>query len=110
MTKGIHKIKVMYAKIDRIIYGKLEIRVNRQSKREKHFLPRINKIEDIQINTEDDNDYNIWRKDKKGKKGGVMIIIKSRIKMVYVEFSKEKGEPTSAQIIVYGEMQKIVVA
>ena len=55
--------------------------------------------------------YNIWRKDRKGKKGGgVMIMIKSKIKVTKVEYGKGKAEVISAQIMANnGETQKIVV-
>ena len=41
---------------------------------------------------ENNNNYNIWRKDRKGKQGrGVMVMIKSRLKVVNVEYEKGKA-------------------
>ena len=75
-------------------------RVNRLSKGEEtiNCMPSRNKTEDIQTNIENDN-YNIWRKDRKGKKGdGVMIMIESKIYVINVEYGKGKEELISAQI------------
>ena len=48
-------------------------------------------------------------KTKKG--GGVMLMIKSKIKVINVEYGKGKAELISAQINTrYGESQKIIVA
>ena len=47
--------------------------------------------------------------DKRG--GGVMLMIKSRIKVINVEYGKGKAELISAQIKTrYGENQKIILA
>ena len=61
---------------------------------------------DIQTPIENNN-YDIWRKDRKGKNGGVVLMIKSMIKDINVEHGKEKPELISAQIKrKYGENQK----
>ena len=54
----------------------------------------------------------IWRKDRKDKKGGgVMLMIKSKIKVRNVEYAKGKAALISAQIKTRcGESQNIVVA
>ena len=66
---------------------------------------------DIQTNIDNDN-YNIWRKDRKDKKGGgVMLMITSKIQVKNVENGKGKAELIIPQIKTkYGERQKIVVA
>ena len=67
-----------------------------------------NKI--IHIYIENNNNYNIWRKDIKSKKG-VMIMINSRIKVINVEYEKGKTELTSAHIMIRcEETLKIAVA
>ena len=53
------------------------------------YLAEINLCEDIQTNIENNNNCNIWRKNKEGKiKEVVMIMIQSRIKVINEEYRK----------------------
>ena len=104
-------MKVMYTNIDGIISRKLELADLKEKKPEIVCLTQTKLCEEIQTNIENDN-YNTWRKDRKNKKGGgVMLMIKSKIKVKNVEQGKGKAKLISAQINTrYGESQKIVVA
>ena len=109
VTKGSDEIKVMYTNIDGLT-RKLElIDYLKEKKPEIVCLAETKLCEEIQTNIENDN-YNIWRKeDKKGD--GVMLMIKSKIKVKNVEYGKGKAEVISVQIKTrYGESQNIVVA
>lgn len=56
--------------------------------------------EDINIKLEEKESYNMWRKERMGKKGGrVMIMIRSIIKVMKVGYSKGKVELISMQIM-----------
>merc|ERR1711980_60312 len=70
-----------------------------------------NLSDDIQVKIDDDT-YNVWRKDRKARKGGgVMILMRSNIKVTKVEYGKGKAEVLSVQIKeMNGETHKIVVA
>ena len=112
VTKRSDEIKVMYTNIDGIISRKLElVDYLREKKPQIVCLTQTKLCEEIQTNIENDN-YNIWRKDRKDKKGGgVMPMIKSKIKVINVEYGKGKTELISANINTRcGESQKIVVA
>ena len=94
--------------IDGIISRKLElIDYLKEKKPEIVCLAETIPCEEIQNNIENDN-YNIWRKDRKDKKGGgMMLMIKSKMKVKNVEYEKGKAELISAQIKTrYGESQK----
>ena len=72
-TKGSDELKVMYTNIDGIITRKLELVDYLQEKKpEIVCLTETKLCEEIQTNIENNN-YNIWRKDKKDKKGGGLI-------------------------------------
>ena len=62
---------------------------------------------DIQIKIENNDNHNmIWKKDSK-RKISVMILIKSRIKVINVEYGKGKAESACAQFVTkYGETKK----
>ena len=81
VTKGSDEIKVMYTNIDGIISRKLElIDYLKEKKPEIVWLTETKLCEEIQTNIENDN-YNIQRKDRKDKKGGgVLLMIKSKIR------------------------------
>ena len=81
VTIGSDEIKVMYTNIDWIIAWKYElVDYLKEKKPEILWLAETKLYEDIQINIENDS-YNIWRKDRKDKKdGGVILLIKSKIK------------------------------
>ena len=100
VTKGSDEIKVMYTNIDGIISRKLELIDYLKEKKPKIVCLTETKLcEEIQTNIEKDN-YNIWRKDRKHKKGGgVMLMIKSKIKVKNVEYGKGKAELISAKLI-----------
>ena len=55
--------------------------------------------EAIQINIDDNNYYIMWRKNRKGEKDDMIIMIKSRIKVIDLVHGKGKTELISAQII-----------
>ena len=101
----------MSTNIDEIIARKLELVDYLKEKKPEIVCQAETKLcEDIQTNIKNDN-YNIWRKDRKDNKGGVMLMIKSKIKVKNVEYWKGKAELINAQINKRcGESQKIVVA
>ena len=112
VTKQNDEIKVMYTNIYGIISRKLElIHYLKEKKPEIVCLTETKVCQKIQTNIENYN-YNIWRKDRKDiKDGGVMLMIKSKIKVKNVEYGKGKAELMSAQINTRcGESQKIVVS
>ena len=112
VTKGSNETKVMFTNIDGIISRKLElVDYLREKKPEIVCLTETKLCEGIQTNIENDN-YNIWRKNRKDKKGvGMMLMIKYTIKVRNVVCRKGKAELISAQInTICGESKKLVVA
>ena len=104
--------KIMYTDIDGLMSRKLELKDNlREKKPDVVCLTETKLSDDIQVKIEDDT-YNVWRKDRKARKGGgVMILIRSNIKVTKVEYGKGKAEVLSVQIKeMNGETHKIVVA
>ena len=66
---GSDEIKVMYTNIDGLIPRKLELTDYLKQKKNKIVcLAETELSVDIQTNIENNNNYSIWRKDKKGKK------------------------------------------
>ena len=63
-----------------------------KEKEKKIVLVETKLCEDIQTNIEYNSNYDIWRKDRKGKNGGVVIMIKFKIKVINVEYGKGKSE------------------
>ena len=88
----------MYANIDGLIPRKLELTdYLKEKKIEILCLTETKLSEDIQTNIVNNNNYSIWRKDIKGKKGGgVMIMIISTIKVIHIEYRKGKAELISS--------------
>ena len=107
VTKGSDEMKVMYTNIDGIISRKLElVDYLKEKKPEIACLTETKLCEEIETNLENDN-YDIWRKDRNNKKGrGVMLMIKSKIKDINVEYGKGKEELISAQITVIQDVEK----
>ena len=112
VTKRSDEINIMYTNIDGIISRKLELEdYLKEKKPQIVFLTQTKLCEEIQTNIENGN-YNIWRKDRKDKKGGgVMLMIKSKIKVINVEYGKGKRALISAQMNTRcAESQTIIVA
>ena len=106
-------INVMYTNIDGIIPRILELRdYLREGDPDVVCLAETKLTEDIYIRLQENDNYNVWRKDRKGKNGGgVLILIKSNIKVCKVEYGKGKAEVISV-LIKDGnrQTQKIVAA
>ena len=91
----------MYTNIDGLIPRKLELTDYLKEKKNPEItcLAETKLSEDIQTNIQNNN-YSIWMKDRKVKKrGGVMIMIKSTIKVINVKYGKGKAKLISAQIM-----------
>ena len=93
-------INVMYTNIDGIIPRILELRdYLREGDPDVVCLAETKLTEDIYIKLQDNENYTVWRNDRKGKNGGgVLILIKSNIKVYKVEYGKGKAEVISVLI------------
>ena len=106
------KIKVTYTNIDCLVSGLVEMRdYLRERKPEVVCLTETKLKEEIKIGFEKEG-YNMWRRDRKRKGGGgVMILVNKDILVEKVEYGGGMAETLSAEIKIRGEeIRKIIVA
>ena len=75
----------MHTNINGIIPRKLELADYLKEKTENVCLAETKLTETIQINIENNN-YNLWRKARKGKIWGVMLMVKSWMQVINVQY------------------------
>ena len=106
-----NNLRVMYTNIDGIVSSLLELKdYIRKSKPDVVCLTETKLKEEIQLGTIVEG-YNIWRKDRKGKTGGgVLILVKDDILVEEVEFGDGMAETMGIVIKTKGgERRKIIV-
>ncbi len=105
------KLKVMYTNIDGLLSGMLELRDYLIEKKPDVVCVTETKLrEEVQISFKDQG-YNVWRRDRKGKAGGgVLIIVRDNIYIEEIEYGENAAEIASITIRTNGrERRKIIV-
>ena len=109
-----HKIvKIMYTNIDGVVTKKLEVQDYVNSRKPDLVCLTETKLQEIiEMKTLNFKGYNIWRKDRRDKfGGGVLVMAKDNLKVEEVEYGKNKAEAISVRIkLQNGETQKVIVA
>ena len=109
--RGGSKLKVMYTNIDGLLSGMLELRDYLIEKKPDVVCVTETKLrEEVQISFKDQG-YNVWRRDRKGKAGGgVLIIVRDNIYIEEIEYGDNAAEIASITIRTNGrERRKIIV-
>ena len=92
-------LKVMYTNIDGLLSGLLELRDYLIEKKPDVVCITETKLrEEIQISFKEQG-YNVWRRDRKGKAGGgVLIIVPDNIYIEEVQYGEDTAEIVSITI------------
>ena len=92
-------LKVMYTNIDILLSGLLELRDHLIEKKPDVVCITETKLrEEIQISFKEQG-YNVWRRDRKGKAGGgVLIIVPDNIYIEEVQYGEDTAEIVSITI------------
>ena len=104
------KLKVMYTNIDGLLSGMLELRDYLIEKKSGVSVTETKLREEVQISFKDQG-YNVWRRDRKGKAGGgILIIVRDNIYIEEIEYGDNAAEIASITIRTNGrERRKIIV-
>ena len=107
-----NNIKVTYTNIDGLVSGIVELKdYLRERKPEVVCLTETKLKEEITVGFEKEG-YNMWRRDRKTKGGGgVMILVNKDILVEKVEYGGGMAETLSVELKIRGEeIRKIIVA
>ncbi len=111
-TEKTKNVRITYTNIDGLISSILEVRdYLREEKPDVMCMTETKLRQEILLNFEKEG-YKLWRRDRKGKGGGgVLILVREDIQVEDVQYGSDMAEVISITIrIGGGERRKIIVA
>ncbi len=106
-------MRILYSNVDGLISKKLELTDLLKSKKPEIVCLTETKLKDIlDINLLGWSEYNIWRRDRKGKQGGgVCILTSNKLKVTEINLVTERAEVIAVEVTTNDTgNEKIVVA